>query len=356
MRNVLPKAGSPPPKKLSLVLPFVVKNELGHRATATLPTKRMASNKVEETLANVFRIKKRLMRIYRELYQKEVIANNHHHHHSDSSAILQEECHELFDELMDIRLSLECVLKTKVGISVSNFAYRLDKEQYPRLVKRAAALYLKMKSDRGNPTGMPLEALNHYRHVVYELTQKQECKPDMIAYKELRHKYSCTERKHGLLEDIPVGLVVEGRGEAAILGIHTQILSGIDSEIGKPCFAVCISGKYDDADGENEDGTIIYTGSGGLKNNKQVKNQTLSAPNIALIKSYETGVPVRVLRRYGDGIEYRYEGVYKCIGFEKTPSSDGPLVYSFKLHPMPHGASFYSIMQDLIDDRVKSYK
>jgi len=51
-------------------------------------------------------------------------------------------------------------------------------------------------------------------------------KPDMIAFKEL--KQLTPERVHGHIAGVEVGARFGGRGEVAILGIHSQMMRGID--------------------------------------------------------------------------------------------------------------------------------
>ena len=52
-------------------------------------------------------------------------------------------------------------------------------------------------------------------------------KPDMIAFKELRNGLT-PERVHGHIAGVDVGARFGGRGELAILGVHTQMMRGID--------------------------------------------------------------------------------------------------------------------------------
>lgn len=54
----------------------------------------------------------------------------------------------------------------------------------------------------------------------------QRAKPDMIAYSELRGEHTPTE-SHGHIPGVRVGQEFQGRGELAILGLHTQMMRGI---------------------------------------------------------------------------------------------------------------------------------
>ena len=49
----------------------------------------------------------------------------------------------------------------------------------------------------------------------------------MIAFKELRGQLA-PKRMHGHIPGVEVGARFGGRGEVAILGIHTQMMRGID--------------------------------------------------------------------------------------------------------------------------------
>lgn len=66
-----------------------------------------------------------------------------------------------------------------------------------------------------------------------------------------------------------------GRGELAAVGIHRQILSGIESKKGFPCSAVVMSGGYkDDDDGGLQ---FWYTGQGGRTGKKHTHDQELKS-------------------------------------------------------------------------------
>jgi hypothetical protein len=74
-----------------------------------------------------------------------------------------------------------------------------------------------------------------------------------------------------------------------------------------------------------EEEEIRYAGNGGrdAKSGHQVTDQVATGTNLALLKSQETGQPVRVLRKVptedGGPDVYRYEGLYRIVG-----SSYGP--------------------------------
>lgn len=196
-------------------------------------------------------------------------------------------------------------------------------------------------------TGRAAEALAAFRRREISLKMMNQFKPDMVAFKELRGTYS-PDKQHGQIEGVPVGLKLHGRGEAAILGIHTQILRGIDSIKGEACYAICVAGKYVDDDDHDADGTLVYTGEGGQKKTRyQVEDQTLTVGNAALLQSIDTQLPIRVLRgrtKTGKSPEYFYDGLYKCTGYTYGPSTEGPLVYKFTLVPIENESQKRSIM------------
>ena len=91
----------------------------------------------------------------------------------------------------------------------------------------------------------------------------------MIAYKELREELT-PQLAHGHLPGIPPGFEVFGRGELAILGLHTQIVRGIDARTNvEGAYAIVMSGGYKDDDDEGVE--LWYTGEGGQKGSKQVR-------------------------------------------------------------------------------------
>ena len=237
--------------------------------------------------------------------------------------------------------------ESKIGGVINKFATVIDEERQPdlRVPRRLARILVMMIRALNGCQGRTLEALNEYRKRKGEIEGQGRPKPDMQAYKELRAKYVwLCQRRHGLNDEIPVGLVVEGRGEAAFLGIHSSILSGIDSVKDYPCYAVCLAGKYNDDELDDDDGTIIYTGSGGQdKKGRQVEDQKEGVDNASLLQAMNENTPIRVLRKFGDknGCRYRYEGLYECTDFSYEASGDGPKVFKFKLKPTEQSTRYF---------------
>lgn len=98
-------------------------------------------------------------------------------------------------------------------------------------------------------------------------------KPDMVATKALKQAGVVPPRCLGHPRGVQPGDRLEGRGELDALSVHSLAVQGIDYSKDTPAFAICLSGGYvDDVD----TGKIIrYTGMGGQKDKRQVKDQEL---------------------------------------------------------------------------------
>lgn len=263
---------------------------------------------------------------------KEILLKERNNRSDEGVEIIQ----NCLEELNQVDMTLQLLQETLIGRTVHEF------RSHPVVGDQARALKKKWKfllrQDIGvQCAGRAAQALTEFRKRVNELQRLGQKKPDMVAYKELRHKWT-PPKNHGEILGVPIGLKLKGRGEAAILGIHTQILSGIDAVKDKACFAVCISGGYADDRDEAEDGTIQYTGSGGQKGKRQVEDQIENTDNASLILSVATQEPIRVLRgtktKRGSPM-YCYNGLYRCTDFDYQKSTDGPMVYVFTLVPIP---------------------
>jgi hypothetical protein len=254
------------------------------------------------------------------------------------------ECDGLLDRLARIQpLTFQTLKDSKLAVTVANFAQlKISRRHtyFASVVTRCQAIKATWEARIKGVKGLPLKALSVFRKRVGELQREGRAKPDMIAYAEVRRRpqFAALDRKiNGALPDIPVGVRLKGRGECAIVGIHNKILSGIDAEKDHSCFAVCMSGKYED-DEEESDGTIMYSGMGGQdQRGRQTTDQTETPANVALIQSSLTGDPIRVLRRLGaKGMDYQYEGLYQCVDYVYEASvHEGPKVYTFILKPIP---------------------
>eukprot|EP00878_Enallax_costatus_P005717 GHUV01005995.1.p1 GENE.GHUV01005995.1~~GHUV01005995.1.p1 ORF type:complete len:555 (+),score=157.92 GHUV01005995.1:244-1665(+) len=166
-------------------------------------------------------------------------------------------------------------------------------------------------------------------------------KPDMIAYSKLRGQYTPAVPIHGHIPGVQVGDEFSGRGELAILGLHTEMMRGIMSFAKHgPAFAICLAGGY--VDDSDEGSTFWYTGQGGQEKKKQVRDQSFeTADNKALVRNIESSTPVRVFRgklANKDGRverKYVYEGLYHVTASKQEESKDGPLVCKFRMEAIP---------------------
>jgi putative restriction endonuclease len=121
----------------------------------------------------------------------------------------------------------------------------------------------------------------------------------------------------GHIDGVPLGSVFKDRRELYDANVHRDIQGGIVGRKSTGAESIVMSGGYpDDKDLGFE---ITYTGRGGQDpaTKKQIADQDPnSRGNIALIKSVETGIPVRVIR--GAGLDsdlapsegLRYDGLY----------------------------------------------
>ncbi len=96
--------------------------------------------------------------------------------------------------------------------------------------------------------------------------------------------------------------------------------------------SIVLAGQYEDDEfGEPE---IRYSGNGGRdpKTGRQVTGQLAVGTNLALLKSQETGRPVRVPGKvpgeYGPDV-YRYEGLCRVVEARFGPGKSGYNVLSF---------------------------
>jgi putative restriction endonuclease len=92
---------------------------------------------------------------------------------------------------------------------------------------------------------------------------------------------------------------------------------------------------------------MIYTGQGGQNgSNRQVTDQELTRGNLALVRSEERGLPVRVIRGAHRGSPhapasgYRYDGLYTVIERWLEPSVDAPVVWRFVLEKADGGTAW----------------
>lgn len=168
---------------------------------------------------------------------------------------------------------------------------------------------------------------------------------DLKAAAIMRERGLWLNRDKRIVGNMPgvfIGDVFFFRMELCVIGLHGQAQAGIDyvpssqSSNGEPiATSIIVSGGYED----DEDGgdVIVYTGHGGQdKNSRQVVHQKLECGNLALERSMNYGVEVRVMRglKYEgspSGKVYVYDGLYKIVDTWFDVGKSGFGVFKFKL-------------------------
>ena len=126
----------------------------------------------------------------------------------------------------------------------------------------------------------------------------------------------------GEISGQPVGTVYASRMEAKDARVHQVTQQGIAGNRSVGCASIVLSGGYDtDEDYGHE---IFYTGRGGQDprnpRGPHIADQDLDlSDNAALVRSEETGLPLRIVRGAGHDSDYapdsgyRYDGLYKVV-------------------------------------------
>lgn len=134
------------------------------------------------------------------------------------------------------------------------------------------------------------------------------------------------------------GDTFRNRIDLALTGVHRPRRAGVCGTQQLGAESIVLAGQYEeDAFGEDE---ILYSGNGGRdpKTGHQISDQVATTGILSMLKSIETGLPVRVLRKVpaeDDGPEvYRYEGLYRVVASSYGPGKSGFQVYVFKLRPL----------------------
>ena len=133
------------------------------------------------------------------------------------------------------------------------------------------------------------------------------------------------------------GDTFRNRIDLALSGVHRPRRTGVCGTQLLGAESIVLAGQYEEDDfGEEE---IRYSGNGGRdpKTGRQITDQVPTTGILALLKSEETGGPVRVLRKVptednGPDV-YRYEGLYRVVGSSFGLGKSGFGVYVFRLRP-----------------------
>ena len=131
------------------------------------------------------------------------------------------------------------------------------------------------------------------------------------------------------------GDVLENRLALSRAGLHRPTRTGVSGSAAEGAESIILADQYADDDFREDD--LTYSGSGGRdpRTGRQTTNQEMSGRNLYLLRSLETGQPVRVFRRIAvaTGSGYRYEGLYRVVAAVYEAGKAGFLVWKFRLVP-----------------------
>ena len=143
-------------------------------------------------------------------------------------------------------------------------------------------------------------------------------------------------RQFGHIGSYRPGDTFANRLALSAAGLHRPTRAGISGTQQESADSIVLSDVYEDDVFTDEE--ILYTGHGGRdpRTGKQVNDQVLSDRNLALVKSHETGNPVRVLRKvpHESALVFRYEGLFRVVAYEYTQGKSGYGIWLFRLRPL----------------------
>ncbi|KPV48568.1 hypothetical protein SE17_37380, partial [Kouleothrix aurantiaca] len=125
------------------------------------------------------------------------------------------------------------------------------------------------------------------------------------------------EHIFGDIPGFPPGSVFATRLELARTGVHPPIRVGVSGTAASGAASIILSGAYEDD--EDAGDLIFYTGQGARDRvtGRQAGDQLLRGSNLALARSCDEHLPVRVIRGanprspYAPPAGYRYDGLYR---------------------------------------------
>ena len=140
-------------------------------------------------------------------------------------------------------------------------------------------------------------------------------------------------RHFGEIKSVDVGTEFASRAELAASGIHRPTQAGISGSSTGGADSIVVSGGYEDD--EDYGDYLIYGGQAGFDPNTKQQNEDaeLSRGNLALVVSYNKGLPVRVTRGLGSTRQhtYRYDGLYLVERWWVDRGKSGFRIYRFAL-------------------------
>jgi len=132
------------------------------------------------------------------------------------------------------------------------------------------------------------------------------------------------------------GDLFHSRLELSLRGQHRPRRAGVGATAALGAESIVLAEAYEDD--EYHDDYFWYAGSGGrdTKTGHQVADQDPGDyRNLGLVRSEQTGQPVRVFRRIAPGGEwqFRYEGLWRVVAHTYGPGRSGRQVFRFRLEP-----------------------
>jgi len=167
----------------------------------------------------------------------------------------------------------------------------------------------------------------------------------------------------GHIQGFPPSSNFQTRAELSKARVHRHTQAGISGSQDIGADSIVLSGGYED---DKDNGKIIiYTGHGGRDPNSglQIADQELHRGNLALVKSMEKGLPVRVIR--GSRLEspfapdtgYRYDGLYSVVDYWREEGQSGYFVWRYRLEVIQGEAVDFSdgvSIQDVDPERAET--
>ena len=142
-------------------------------------------------------------------------------------------------------------------------------------------------------------------------------------------------RVFGEIKGVKVGTEFSSRAELAAAGVHRPTQAGVSGSEVSGADSIVVSGGYEDD--EDYGDYLIYGGqvSSNPNTREQIADAELSRGNLALVVSYNRGLPVRVTRGLGSGKHtYRYDGLYLVERWWPDIGRSGFRIYRFALRKM----------------------
>ena len=138
-----------------------------------------------------------------------------------------------------------------------------------------------------------------------------------------------------------VGQLFANRIELSLAGVHRQRRRGIGGSQAWGSDSIVLSAAYEDDDDRWD--RVLYTGEGGRDpaRNVQVADQDLARGNLALVRSCERGLPLRLVRGpmpgnpYAPESGYRYDGLYRVAAWWADLGRSGHRIYRYELLRWP---------------------